>query len=266
MSLQDFSSPTVQEKPSMPVSFWLQDPNVLLDPTFAWQWFPEDSLSLEAKLNALTRLVFVMTLFGFMLTQNMWVLASGAISIIVIAVFYTLSNENTSRNGDEDAKQRGVLGARGKRGAQGGNQNNDDEREGFETHDNGADIPTNAADIFDVPQSNNPMSNVLLTDYQTNPQKRPAPPCILTNDQTNLVTSAIQKMNPTNPYLDERLFMGTGDRLEFDQSMRSFYSTPSTTIPNDQQGFADFCYGGMVSCKEGNKFACARNLVNPQMI
>ena len=255
MSLQeDFSSSTVPEKPTAPISFWLQDPNNLLDPASVWQWFPEDSLSLEAKLNALTRLVFVMTLFGYMLTQNVWVLASGAISIIVIAVFYTLSNENTVNLDEEDSR-------RGR-----GGEGRSEELEGFETNGNGAEIPINAANIFDVPQSNNPMSNVLLTDYQTNPQKRPAPPCILSNEQTNLVTTAIQKMNPTNPYIDERLFMGTGDRLQFDQSMRSFYSTPSTTIPNDQQGFADFCYGGMVSCKEGNKFSCARNLVNPQMV
>jgi hypothetical protein len=32
------------------------------------------------------------------------------------------------------------------------------------------------------------------------------------------------------------------------------------TIPNDQGAFAEFCYGSMISCKEGNNFACARNM------
>ena len=47
--------------------------------------------------------------------------------------------------------------------------------------------------------------------------------------------------------------------MEFEQSLRPFYSNPSTTIPNDQGSFADFCYGSMVSCKEGNPYACYRN-------
>jgi hypothetical protein len=40
--------------------------------------------------------------------------------------------------------------------------------------------------------------------------------------------------------------------------MRNFYSTPNTTIPNDQKAFAEFCYGDMISCKEGNPIACAQ--------
>jgi hypothetical protein len=41
--------------------------------------------------------------------------------------------------------------------------------------------------------------------------------------------------------------------------MNRFYATPSTTVPNDQAGFADYCYGNMVSCKDGDDLACARN-------
>ena len=59
--------------------------------------------------------------------------------------------------------------------------------------------------------------------------------------------------------LDSRLFKDLGDNMIFDQSMRAFYATPNTQIPNDQKAFAEFCYGDMISCKEGNAFACARN-------
>jgi hypothetical protein len=58
----------------------------------------------------------------------------------------------------------------------------------------------------------------------------------------------------------DKIFHDLGEQLVFEQSMRPFYSNPGTTIPNDQTSFAEFCYGSMVSCKEGNKFACARNL------
>ena len=57
-----------------------------------------------------------------------------------------------------------------------------------------------------------------------------------------------------------KLFKDAGSELMFEQSLRPFNSNPSTTIPNDQAGFAEFCYGSMISCKEGNQFACARNL------
>ena len=30
-------------------------------------------------------------------------------------------------------------------------------------------------------------------------------------------------------------------------------------LANDQGAFAEFCYGSMISCKDGNLFACARN-------
>jgi hypothetical protein len=40
--------------------------------------------------------------------------------------------------------------------------------------------------------------------------------------------------------------------------MINFNTNPNTQIPNDQAGFADFCYGNMPSCKEGNEFACMK--------
>ena len=66
--------------------------------------------------------------------------------------------------------------------------------------------------------------------------------------------------NPGQPDIADKLFMDLGEQFQFEQSLQPFYSTSATTIPNDQAGFADFCYGSMVSCKEGNLFACARNL------
>ena len=65
--------------------------------------------------------------------------------------------------------------------------------------------------------------------------------------------------NPNNPDISDKLFKDLGDQYMFEQSMQPFYSTASTTIPNDQAAFTDFCYGSMVSCKEGNAFACAKN-------
>ena len=68
------------------------------------------------------------------------------------------------------------------------------------------------------------------------------------------------EQNPGQPDIADKLFTDLGEQFVFEQSLQPFYSNSATTIPNDQAGFADFCYGSMVSCKEGNLFACARNL------
>jgi hypothetical protein len=102
---------------------------------------------------------------------------------------------------------------------------------------------------------------VLLTDYEDNPNKKPAPASYNRANTQDILTQAkefVKTANPDQPDIADKLFKDLGEELQFEQSMRPFYSTSATTIPNDQEAFADFCYGSMVSCKEGNMFACSR--------
>jgi len=55
------------------------------------------------------------------------------------------------------------------------------------------------------------------------------------------------------------LFDDRGDKFEFEQSMRQFYTTANTRVPNNQFEFARFCYGNMASCKDGDVEQCIRN-------
>ena len=59
-------------------------------------------------------------------------------------------------------------------------------------------------------------------------------------------------------YIRRKLFSDIGDNYGYDFSMRNFYTNPNTTIPNDQGGFANFCFGDMISAKEGNSQALGR--------
>lgn len=116
--------------------------------------------------------------------------------------------------------------------------------------------------VFDTPSSKNPLSNVLVTDYLANPKKRPAPPLSQSLVQDQLLHNAkllVNEANPGQADISDKLFKSLNEQLSFEQSLRPFHSNPSTTIPNDQGAFAEFCYGNMKSCKEGNLFACARN-------
>jgi hypothetical protein len=105
------------------------------------------------------------------------------------------------------------------------------------------------------------MGNILVTDIHENPERDAAPYAYKkeTNKEINEVTKKmIQEENPTIKSIDDRLFKDLGDNYMFEESMSRFHTMPNTKIPNDQEGFADFCYGTMTSCKEGNEFACTK--------
>lgn len=117
--------------------------------------------------------------------------------------------------------------------------------------------------VFAEPTSKNPFNNVMPTDYYSDPEKKPAAPSYNKNTQDKIYESAkqlVSEINPDQPDIAEKLFSDLGEKINLEQSLRPFHSNPSTTIPNDQTAFANFCYGSMVSCKENNKFACARNV------
>jgi len=217
--------------------FWFTDPNVLLSPSHILEFFPTESMTYEEKLNAVSRTVILLTLVSFILSRNIRLLIIGLVTMGAIYVMYIY------RLGD------------GKKTAEGF----DDVGTAFLSQ-NRIPIPL---DAFDAPSSKNPFGNVLVTDYDYNPNKKPAAPIDDLGVQGDILSQAknlVLESNPGQTDLADKLFLDLGDQYVFEQSLRPFSSNPSTTIPNDQGAFAEFCYGSMISCKEGNQFACARNL------
>jgi len=211
--------------------FWFVNPNVLLQKDRI-EFFPVESMSYNDKLNALSRSIILLTLISFIVTHNMRILVIGMITLASILVLYLYGRktEGYAEPADDYLKQ------------------------------NDFPVQENA---FTTPSVENPFQNVMLTDYDYNPNKKPAAPSYNEKVNGDILTQAkniVQELNPDQPDIADKLFKDLGDQYVFEQSMQPFYSTASTTIPNDQGAFADFCYGSMVSCKEGNLFACARNL------
>ena len=121
---------------------------------------------------------------------------------------------------------------------------------------------------FTLPTKSNPLMNVALTEYQDDPKRPAAGPAFnqLVEEDINektkdFVASQFKNSSGENSEtnIKDRLFCDLGDNFIFNQSMRNFYATPNTTIPNDQNAFANYCYGDMISCKEGNSLACTKN-------
>ena len=228
MNANDAKSPK-KEQP-----FWSEDPNVIFNSEYIFEFYPTQTMTYNQKLNTLSRTIIILTIFTFLFTQSTSLLIISAITLLAIYYLYQSQLEEPNKDGFTTPAKDYL-------------------------NENGIVIP---ADAFQEPSSNNPFSNVLVTDWVDNPTRKPAPPMgnPVVNDAILIqAKKTVSESNPGQPDIVNKLFKDVNEQLTFEQSMRQFHSTASTTIPNDQGAFAEFCYGGMQSCKEGNLYACARN-------
>jgi len=213
--------------------FWVNDIKVLFNQNHIMHLVPLETMSFEEKLNAMTRLVIIMTLLGYLITKKNKFIITGIITILAIIFLYKIKTEPISK------KTINI-------------------KEGFSNPELYKLLKKN----FTEPSQQNPLMNVLPTEIQDNPERNQAAPAY--NKAVEKEINEKTKEFITNNFddktnIDERLFKDLGDNVMFDNSMRAWYSTANTTVPNDQKSFAEYCYGDMVSCKEGNEFACTRN-------
>ena len=219
------------------IPFWTNNPNILLQ---HMELFPVESMSFEQKLNAITRGIVLLSIIALILSRDIRFLIVMIFTVLAVYLFH-------EREIDRIKKMTAA-----------------------EHFENPADLILKRAspelskdDVFEEPDSSNPFGNALVTDYEYNPKKKPAPPAFNAGVNEKILKQAktlVQELNPDQPNISDKLFRDLGEQYVFEQSLRQFTSNPSTTIVNDQTGFADFCYGSMTSCKEGNLFSCARNL------
>jgi hypothetical protein len=229
------------------IPFWATNPNILFDNKYLTEFFPVKEMSYNQKLNAITRTVILLSLFTFFTSGNIRVIVVSVITLFAIFILHYYHLKETNNKNKSTLLK-------------------DTVKEGFANpvmdylESENIKVPD---DVFDEPTPENPFSNVMMTDYDYNPDKKPAPPAFNKNVNEQILEDAKQlviQSNPGQPDIADKLFKDLGEQYVFEQSLRPFHSNPSTTIPNDQEAFAEFCYGSMVSCKEGNPVACARNL------
>ena len=206
--------------------FWLNDPTILLDKNYISEIWPSAKLTFEQKLNAITRLILLITVIGFVLTRSINILVSAVITLVTIVIVY-----KTQKTKD---KKKEII--------------KEIKKEGFTNPETYEKIKTN----FTQPTKKNPLMNVLLPEIQDEPKRKPAAPAF---------NSKVEK-EINEKTADPRLFLDLGDKINFNNTMRNFYATANTTVPNDQKGFAEFCYGNMPSCKEGDGLQCVKD--NPR--
>jgi hypothetical protein len=213
----------------MTTSFWLYNPNILFKSDEISNIWPANNMSFADKLNAISRLVIILTFLGYLITKNIKILLSGLVTLGSIILLFLIKNNTT------------------------------DKKEGFKNNEI-FNIKTN----YTEPTFKNPVMNVLLPEINDNPRRGEAELAFKPSVEADINEKTKQFVvnNFKDPSIDQRLFNDLGDNFTFEQSMHAWYATPNTTIPNDQKSFAEYCYGDMIACRDetNNELACIRNM------
>lgn len=101
---------------------------------------------------------------------------------------------------------------------------------------------------FQQPTNNNPFMNVLLTDINKRPERKPAA------DLSHPIVKAEVEQG-----FNKGLYRDINNIWDRNNSQRQFYTTPSTTVPNDRDSFMKWCYNVPDGCKDGNQLSCLKN-------
>ena len=216
-------------------TIWFKNPTILLKHNQIKNIWPVPKMTPEEKVNAVTRLIILLTIVGYLLTLSYKIIYIAIIAIVIICLLYYIQQKSNKNDNDK---------------------NNKNVKEGFENLTNPKEYELNK-DKYTKPTVTNPLMNVLLPEIYYDSNRKPAAPTFNPSVETEINKSVKEfigeKFHDKN--IDKKLFHDLGDKIVFDRSMLSFTGTANTQVPNDQSAFQEYLYGGMISGKEGNPLA-----------
>ena len=230
----------------MSIQFWTNNPTILFNKEYIFELWPTTNMTYEQKLNAITRLVILITILGYILTMSQRILFVGVMTVLGIFILFTMRKQKMTK---EMANE-------------GFNVKGNEETGMFDKKPNSYVNPVTLDNVlkteFKEGNKKNPFSNVLLTQIMDDPERKSAPPSFnvdVDEDITKNVKRSVQMLNPSIKNTNKQLFGDLWQEFELDQSNRAFFSTANTNIqPGDQTSFGNFLYGDMPSSK-GSDFA-----------
>lgn len=228
----------------MTTPFWFNDPTIIFNKESMFQLWPTSVLSFEAKLNAISRTVIVLSILGFLFTRKTHFLIIGTITLAIIVSLYKFRKNNIVKNLVK-------------------------EKEGFQVQGSNplgsissSLMTTNPVTLETVLRSNfhpttkkNPFGNVLLTDIMDTPDRKAAAPSFnpdVYDDITSAAKKQTQMLNPGIINTNKQLYGDLYDSYTLDKSMMRFYSCANTRVTNDANSFGKWLYGNMPSSKESD--------------
>ena len=203
-------------------TLWIENPAILLKTNLLVEELCESN-----NLNAFTRAVIIGLILSGLLSPFMGLGGLGIVLLILIFLYHRWLFAKVI------PAQRTVM-------------KNAKESEGFIGRDVKKITGSPGATVVTRPSASNPFMNVLLDELTYNPNRPPADSVI----------------NPTNNVVLDDYFRvqwnsDPTDVFGRSQGQRQFYTTPSTSVPNDQASYQNWLYliPGK-TCKEGGRDAC----------
>jgi hypothetical protein len=224
----------------MTTQFWTNEPTILFNKEYMLDLWPNSSMNYEQKLNAITRLIILVSILGYILTMSTKILFVGIITLVIIFVLFKMKkNKLTKEMLDEGFTIKGneITGLFDKK----------------LSTTNPITLESVLKSEFKEGTKRNPFSNVLLTEIMDEPDRKAAPPAFnpdVDEQITKDVTRSVQFMNPDIKNTSKQLFGDLYEEFNLDQSNRVFFSTANTRVNSDQGAFGKFLYGNMPSAKE----------------
>lgn len=206
--------------------FWLDNPNILFENARDFFPFSEESkICSSTALNSLTRFGFYLGLLLFVLTRDKFYLGIPVFAtVLAIALYYGM-------------KERGIL----RKGPY----------ENFQNVEPSTVINKVLEDIIGLnertsPTNANPYMNLLINEISELPKKPAA---------NNIQHSYIK--NTIDTKINRTVYNDPGDVWNRNQGQLTFYTMPSTSLPNDRESFQNWLYRVPgKTCKEGNSSIC----------
>lgn len=231
----------------MTTPFWSNDPTILFNKDAILQVWPSPQMSFEAKMNAISRIVIILSTLAFIFTMKPHFLIIGAITLAIIFSIYKYRKHTIVTGLKENFAQR----ASKKRSA------------ASATISNPVTLDNVLRSEFYPTTQKNPFGNVLLTDIMDDPLRKAAAPSFnpdVYEDITRAVKKQTQTLYPGIKNTNKQLYGDLYDNFQLDTDMmQRFYSTANTKIANDQGAFSTYLYGNMPSGKDsGPEGAFAR--------
>ena len=220
----------------MTIQFWSNEPTILLNKEYIFELWPTTNMCYEQKLNAISRLIILLTILGYILTMSQRVLVIGLLTLVVIFVLFKMKKQKVTKemlNEGFNVKGNEVTGMFDKKS---------------DYYVNPQTLDSVLKSEFKEGNKKNPFSNVLLTQIGDEPERKSAPPAFNVDcdeDITKNVKRAVQMMNPGIKNTNKQLYGDLYQEFELDQSNRAFFSTANTRVENDQSAYAQFLYNDL---------------------
>ena len=244
----------------MTTPFWSNDPTILFNKDSITQLWPTQQMTFEVKLNAISRIICLLTILGFLFTRNWNILIIGMLTLAILFSIYKFRKQGivSSLIKKEGFIMNSLASTR------------PDEQNNPTTTTNPITLDKVLRNDFYPTTKKNPFGNVLLTDIMDNPDRKAAAPSFnpdVYDDINKMVKKQTQMLNPGIKNTNKQLYGDLKDNYDLDMSMMQFYTTSNSRVTNDQGAYAEYLYGNMYSGKDsGAEGALMRTKDNPRYL